>query len=401
MKVPKGWRLHELGEIVDITSGGTPNKQTPEYWGGEIPWLSAKDLKTLCLSTSIEKVSAKGAVNGTRYVPTGGLLILTRGMTLFKDVPVGYATKPITFNQDLKGMVPKENVDGLYLAWSLTASKHRLMRLVDHAGHGTGRLSTDLLSIEPVLVPPLPEQRRIAEILGSWDRTIEMKQNLVAAKITRLRSLRHQILTGNKRFPEFKGKWKAVRLDDLLVETERYVTWEDNDIYNLVSVRRRSGGLFQRGSLRGKEIKTKVMKTIHEGDFLIARMQAVHGATAVVQSTHHGMHVSDSYNTLRARNQENLDINFLGWLSTMPQFYRLVLMSSHGVVIEKMTFDLSDFLKRYITIPPTRVEQTRIATFLKACQREIVLLTTQLEALKQQKRGMMQKLLTGEVRVKV
>jgi type I restriction enzyme S subunit len=66
-----------------------------------------------------------------------------------------------------------------------------------------------------------------------------------------------------------------------------------------------------------------------------------------------------------------------------------------------MTFNLDDFLHEKITIPPTIEEQTKIAGVLSACDREIELLEKQLETLKEQKRGLMQKLLTGEVRVKV
>jgi type I restriction enzyme S subunit len=79
----------------------------------------------------------------------------------------------------------------------------------------------------------------------------------------------------------------------------------------------------------------------------------------------------------------------------------LAYICSHGVHIEKMTFNLEDFLHEKITIPLAVEEQMKIVGVLSACDREIELLQKQLEALKEQKRGLMQKLLTGEVRVKV
>ena len=78
----------------------------------------------------------------------------------------------------------------------------------------------------------------------------------------------------------------------------------------------------------------------------------------------------------------------------------MAYICSHGVHIEKMTFNLEDFLLEKITIPPTLDEQTKIVAVLSACDEEIQLLEKQLEALKEQKRGLMQKLLTGEIRVK-
>lgn len=101
--------------------------------------------------------------------------------------------------EDLKGMAPKENVDGLYLAWCLTASKKRLMRLVDHAGHGTNRLSTDLLLTEPVLMPPLPEQTCIATVLIACQREIDLLSTQLEALKQQKRGMMQKLLTGEVR----------------------------------------------------------------------------------------------------------------------------------------------------------------------------------------------------------
>jgi type I restriction enzyme S subunit len=81
-------------------------------------------------------------------------------------------------------------------------------------------------------------------------------------------------------------------------------------------------------------------------------------------------------------------------------FYRLALLSAYGVTIEKMTFNLDWFLSESVLIPPTQAEQVRIADVLRTCDAEIGVLQQQLDALKTQKKGLMQKLLTGQVRVK-
>ena len=120
-KVNNSWKTFSLGEITTFHSGGTPNRQTLDYWNGDVPWLSAKDLKQFRLIDSIEKVTEKGARNGTRSVNAGAVLILVRGMTLMKDVPVGVACRAVTFNQDLKALIPNEKVDSYYLAYSLVA----------------------------------------------------------------------------------------------------------------------------------------------------------------------------------------------------------------------------------------------------------------------------------------
>ena len=177
--------------------------------------------------------------------------------------------------------------------------------------------------------------------------------------------------------------------------------WDDEHLYALISVRRRSEGLFRRGNLLGLEIKTKKMNLAEEGDFLISKMQIVHGASGLVTSEFDGMHVSDSYIILRARELNQFSIHFFNWLSKLRLMYHHALFSSYGVHIEKMTFNLADYLKHRIAIPSSIQEQRAIVGVLETVDRELDLLRAQLDALREQKRGLMQQLLTGKKRVKM
>ena len=262
-------------------------------------------------------------------------------------------------------------------------------------------LNTSILAALPLRLPPATEHEQIASICRAWEGGTEALQLLLVAKGEQKRGLMQRLLTGQKRFKEFKGeRWRTFRLGELLEEVDRYVTFDDEHTYKLASIRRRSEGLFFREALQGKDIKTKVMKTIRSGDFLLSKMQVVHGAWGLVTPEFNGMFVSDSYIALVPREGNALQIEFLNYLSRMRFMRHLAYISSHGVHIEKMTFNLDDFLHEKITIPPTVEEQAKIVDVLSACDREIELLQKQLDALKIQKRGLMQKLLTGEVRVK-
>ena len=152
--VPKGWEAVEVDDLAKFSSGGTPSKQNEAYWNGSEPWISGKDLKTHYLYSSIDKLTDEGFA-AAKKAPKGSTLILVRGMTLLKDFPVGYATRELSFNQDVKALVPSKNVDGLYLSFLLSGDKHKIMNLVSTAGHGTGRLDTNLLKQHPVNLPPL------------------------------------------------------------------------------------------------------------------------------------------------------------------------------------------------------------------------------------------------------
>ncbi len=163
------WNTRKLDELVLTQSGGTPSRGNSEYWNGSIPWVSAKDMKRLYLDDTEDHISIAAVDHGARLVPAGTLLMLTRGMTLRKNVPVCVLRTEMSFNQDVKALLPKAGVNGLFLAFSLLANKQRLLNLVDIAGHGTGRLSTYELEAFELTLPQPAEQERIALCLSSLD----------------------------------------------------------------------------------------------------------------------------------------------------------------------------------------------------------------------------------------
>ncbi|MBP9225808.1 MAG: restriction endonuclease subunit S [Verrucomicrobiales bacterium] len=262
-------------------------------------------------------------------------------------------------------------------------------------------LNAEIIASLSIPLPPLPEQKKIAEILSTCDEAIEKTGALIEAKKRQKKALMQQLLTGRKRLPGFEGEWADVKIGKLMKEVSRPVDWDDDELYRLVSVRRRSGGLFFREALHGRDIKTKVMHTTEANDFLISKMQVVHGAMAMTTEEFAGGHVSGSYITLVARKGVPIHMPFFDFLCRTKWLYHLTFISSYGVVIEKMTFNLRDFLKKEISIPPTTEEQERICEVLQTFERGEFVLDQKLAALKQQKKALMQKLLTGQVRVKV
>ncbi|MAW80706.1 MAG: restriction endonuclease subunit R [Parvularcula sp.] len=177
------WEEKSLDRLVVIQSGATPSKATSNFWGGSIPWVSAKDMKRLFLEDSEEHISEEAVENGARLVPTGTLLVLTRGMTLLKDVPICILRREMSFNQDVKGLRPKSGVNGLFLAWMLVGNKDRLLAMVNIAGHGTGKIDTDELKSLTLRLPGPTEQQRIADCLTSLD-------DLIAAETQKLDTLK-------------------------------------------------------------------------------------------------------------------------------------------------------------------------------------------------------------------
>lgn len=166
------WEETSLGQIVDFESGGTPSKQNPRFWNGLIPWVSAKDMKLLFLDDTEDHITTAAADDGAKQVPAGTVLMLTRGMTLFKNVPICVVRRPMSFNQDVKALRAKGDLEQQFLPYLLLANKQRILGMVDAAGHGTGRLDTDELKSLNVMHPQGPEQMRIADCLTSLESLI-------------------------------------------------------------------------------------------------------------------------------------------------------------------------------------------------------------------------------------
>jgi len=187
------WEQTNLEQLVDFRSGGTPSKANPAFWSGSIPWVSAKDMKQLFLDDTEDHISTVAVDDGAKMASPGTLLMLTRGMTLLKDVPICVLRRGMSFNQDVKALRPKKDMDGLFLAFSLLANLHRLLKMVDIAGHGTGKLNTDELKLFELVRPQSDEQQKIANCLSSLDTLIAAQSDKFDALKTHKKGLMQQL----------------------------------------------------------------------------------------------------------------------------------------------------------------------------------------------------------------
>lgn len=170
-----------LGEVVDFYSGGTPSKSKPEYWTGDVPWFSAKDLKKSRLSDSIDHVSpAAFTSTPLRKVPAGTVVMVVRGMILAHTVPIAVLEVDAAINQDLKALVPRTDIEPSYLAGMLSAQHSSILSQVSTAAHGTKKLDTRVLEQIQIPLPTITEQRRIASILENADALCVKRRRVLA-----------------------------------------------------------------------------------------------------------------------------------------------------------------------------------------------------------------------------
>ncbi|MGC2064202.1 MAG: restriction endonuclease subunit S, partial [Thermodesulfovibrionales bacterium] len=297
-------------------------------------------------------------------------------------------------------LVVSEELAPQYLMFYLHSQKNRLLDLVDSAGHGTGRLNTKLLKAFPVLVPPLPEQMAIASLLSTWDLAIEKVERLITTKEKRLSWLRQQVLTGKRRISGYSKKWKKVRMCDVLTEHKelsssseevcsvsvhkgvvnqiehlgRVFAASDTSNYNLV----KPGDVIYTKSPTGNFPCGIIKQSKLDRDVIVSPLYGVFTPTSVHLGT-----ILDCY--------FESDINTGNYLRPLIQ---------KGA---KNTMNITNqtFLSGSLDLPTDSKEQKAIAEIIDIARQEIDFLKKQAEAYRKQKRGLMQKLLTGQWRVGV
>jgi type I restriction enzyme S subunit len=166
--------LIPLSDCISLFGGGTPSKQVPEYWNGEIPWASVKDLKSSRLKQTQDSITELGLKNSSsKLVKSGTLLIATRmavGKAAITDIDVA-------INQDLKAIVCKENIDVKYLFYFLSSCENEFAK-VSSGATVKGIKLKHILDLK-IPLPPLTEQKQIAAILDAADSLRQKDQQLV------------------------------------------------------------------------------------------------------------------------------------------------------------------------------------------------------------------------------
>ena len=157
------WTYRPLGELVSFASGGTPSKKRDDYWGGTIPWISAKTLKTENIDTSDLFITEEGLKAGSKIAPKGSILLLTRGSGLFNGIPIARVEKDVAFNQDIKCLDSYGEVENEFIFYWLLSQKDYLMAKVGVTGIGAGKFDLDFLQ---KLMIPLPSERERKSIVG-------------------------------------------------------------------------------------------------------------------------------------------------------------------------------------------------------------------------------------------
>lgn len=316
-------------------------------------------------------------------VAKGDLLFTQRG-TLGRVAHINHQIGPATINPSLVILRPRRDECTEYVHSFLTSSAQRKQMLIEVASTGVPMLSQQQIGDFRIPCPSLVEQRRIAAVLGAWDRAIATAQQLLAAQQERKRGLMQELLTGKRRFPGFGGKWKAVKLGDVVTKAKGSVVTSTNDSTGTPVI---DAGSYEGGATLYSTDEQALR--CNESDVLLLwdgskAGRAMTGKKGIVGSTF-----------VLLKPKAELHPVFLTAILTHDEQRIMAVREGSGIPhVPK------DFLRWYrFLLPPLKEQEAIIRTIHGMAQLEDSI-NAQLDLLTTQKRGLMQQLLTGAVRVK-
>lgn len=389
-KYPSDWKSKKLGDLgrflkgKGISKADTSDSGIPCILYGEIytkhhvfikKFKSFIDEQTASMSMQIEK---------------GDILFTGSGET---KEEIG---KPVTYLYDKEAfaggdiiILRPRNVNSLFLSYLLNSNELVRERAKLAQGHSVVHIYPKELESIKVHLPSLLEQQKIADILFTWDKAIELKEKLIEQKNEQKKGLMQKLLTGRVRLPGFKEKWKEINLGK--IATLIMGQSPSSKSYNNIQ----EGLPLIQGNADCKDRKTvpriwtsQPTKTCEVGDIIMT----VRAPVGYVSRSIHEACIGRGVCAIRGKiNQDYL-------------YYQLIFKEDWwGRISQGSTFDSvnSNDIKELKILVPSDKEQEAIANILILFDQELDYLERELEQIKQQKKGLMQFLLTGKVRAKV
>ena len=416
-KIPEGWSVKRLGELANHVKYGIvdgpfgSNLKTEHYRNSGIPVIQSGFVtsqrfyaeKYLYVDYDLFQREKRSATHGNDIimakigVHAGTSAILPENHP--ESILAGNCLK-ITINPML--------ANNRFILLTLHTKYDKDAFIDIKSTTAQPAISMENLKKLKLLLPPLPEQKKIAEILGTWDEAIEKLSSLIEQKKLLKKGLMQKLLTGKVRLPGFTQPWKEVKLGEIgtissagvdkkIVEGEDLV-----ELLNYMDVYKKDF-LYKTDTSMTVSAPMRQIKNcnLRKGDIFFTPSSEtpddIAHSAVVMEDIPNGVY---SYHIIRLRPTTLIDLKFSAYAFKTAKFYKQAYAWCEGSG-QRYVISQDDFRNMKIYIPSNISEQHAIAEVLSTADDEINLLNQKLEATKEQKKGLMQQLLTGQVRVKV
>lgn len=391
--IPEEWKVKKLGDVSECFSGGTPKASNNEYYDGNIPFIRSGEIHQKNTALFLSELGL--TESSAKIVEKGDLLIALYGANS-GDSAISQINGAI--NQAILCIRP-HNLLTSFLCPFLELNKN--MYIAKYLQGGQGNLSGDIIKNYIIPIPHLPEQQKIVEVLSTWDKAIEKQSQLIEKLELRKKGLMQQLLTRKKRLPGFSSKWETIKLGDI---SKRIVRRNINEqCTNVVTISA------QKGFIRQTDFfNKKVASETIENYYLVKRNEFCYNKSysngfpmgAIKRLKEFDQAVVTTLYICFAVQEESISVDFI------EQYFSLGLLNrglmkianeggrAHGL----LNVTPNDFFNINLNLPPID-EQKAISSILFNAHNEIILAKNKFKALQEQKKGLMQVLLTGKKRV--
>lgn len=396
--LPDGWEMKRLGEVCAKILDGT--HFSPQSKEGEYLYITSKNIRDDGLDLSdVAFISKTEHSDIYRRCPVMyGDVLLTKDGAGTGASCLNTLQEPFSLLSSvavLRG-TPDKLLNSFLL--NLIKSPHGQTEIQNAiSGQAITRITLEKIKKFKFPLPPLAEQRQIAAVLGTWDRAIEQTTDLLRTLRTRHRGLMHRLLTGQVRLPGYVGEWRQLEIYEVAHEVSLR---NRNDRPLTVLSCTKYDGLVDSLDYFGRKIYSDDLTTykiVAKGQFAYATNHIEEGSIGY-QSRYEAALISPMYTVFST--DSSVEDSYLYYLLKSNRYIQEYKRNMVGSIDRRGGLRWSDFSKIVIHLP-TVTEQRAIADVLDASLREIRQHEAKLEALREQKRGLMQCLLTGQVRVPV
>lgn len=403
--VPNGWSLKLISDTAKVITGNTPSTKDSSYYNGDIPFVSPADLGANKLISSANKTLTKKGFEKSRAVRKGSTLFTCIGSTIGK---LGQANCELATNQQINAVIPYSSFDDDFIYYQLEMRAKFISKLA--GTQAVPIINKTTFESQNLLVPDsLPEQRKIAKILSTWDKAIVTTEKLIETSKQQKKALMQQLLTGKKRLVDtetgkaFQGEWEEVKLGDV-ISLGRGFAFKSSQYADSGTKVVRVTNIASSGHIDlsdcvyvPNEITNEYQKyALKNEDILLVMVGATAGKLGFVSENILPSLLNQNMWSLRTRNLDKLNQLFLRHIAErIVARYMLTQQGSARGFFTQSTFELVNFQV------PSVEEQQKIASVLTAADKEIELLETKLAHFKQEKKALMQQLLTGKRRLQV
>lgn len=385
-----GWDILSLSDIAEVSSGGTPSRSNNEYWDGNIPWVTTAEVNFGTIYDTKQKISQLGLEKSSaKLFPAGTILIAMYGQGKTRG-QVAQLGIDATTNQACAAILLKQGFDSNYYYYFLESHYEKIRNLSNSGGQKN--LSATLIKNISVPVPTLNEQKHIAEVILTWDNAIQSVEKLLGSKLTHKKALTQQLLSGKRRLPKFNKPWPEQRIGDHLLESR--VPGGHGATAKKITVKLYGKGVYSKSDKREGSPNTKYYIR-SAGQFIYSKLDFLNGAFGIIPESLDGYESTLDLPCFDVT--DTIDVKFLLQLAKQKSFYSRFQSGAAGGRKARRV-NPSEFLNTKLTFPPLKEQQAIVAT-LNCFEQEIELLKKKLDALKRQKQGLMQQLLTGRLLV--